>query len=118
MNTTFAHDTASETLTEALTDIFSGSRTETLTETLPARLDVHRLAEFQTLCTTNIALDLLLDASEVRFIDTAALAFLENLDTARRSAGAAVHYFRPSPALVATFELHGSKLANPELLVR
>ncbi len=65
-----------------------------------------------------LALDLLLDASEVRFIDTAALAFLEDLDTVRRNAGAAVHYFRPSPALVATFELHDSKLAAAELLVR
>jgi anti-anti-sigma regulatory factor len=111
MNTTLSLNPAGDTLTETFT------RANQI-ETLPARLDVHRLDEFQSLCTTDIARDLLIDASEVRFIDTAALAFLENLDTVRRTAGAAVHYLHPSPALVATFELHGSKLADPELMVR
>ena len=88
------------------------------TKLLPARLDVHCLNELETLCQHNIAGDLVIDASEVRFIDTAGLKFLENLDTVRRTAGATVQYFRPSPALVATFELHGSKLADRKLMFR
>ena len=79
---------------------------------------MHCLDELQTLCQHDIARDLLIDASEVRFIDTAALTFLENLDTVRGTAGATVHYFRPSPALVATFELHGSKLADRNVMFR
>ena len=86
------------------------------TTALPARLDVHILDELQPLCQENISRDLLLDASAVSFIDTAALAFLENLDTVHRTAGASVHYVWPSPATVATFELHGSKLCEQVLV--
>ena len=86
------------------------------TTTLPARLDVHRLDELQSLCVENISRDLILDASEVCFIDTAALTFLENLDTVHRTAGASVHYVWPSPATLATFELHGSKLCEQVLM--
>jgi anti-anti-sigma regulatory factor len=86
------------------------------TTTLPARLDIHILDQLQPLCQENISRDLLLDASAVSFIDTAALAFLENLDTVHRTAGATVHYVWPSPATVATFELHGSKLCGQVLM--
>ncbi len=88
------------------------------TTSLPARLDVHCLEELQYLCQHNIASDLVIDAGEVRFLDTAGLLFLENLDTVRRTAGASVQYVCPSPALVATFELHGSKLADRKVMSR
>lgn len=88
------------------------------TTSLPARLDVHCLEELQYLCQHNIASDLVIDAGEVRFLDTAGLLFLENLDTVRRTAGSSVQYLRPSPALVATFELHGSKLADRKVMSR
>ena len=86
------------------------------TTTLPARLDVHRLDELQSLSVENISCDLILDASEVCFIDSAALTFLENLDTVHRTAGASVHYLWPSSATLATFELHGSKLCEQVLV--